>query len=332
MLNLFFNAENLALFAALVLPFLLSLILGPRLIATLRAMKAGQPIRQASLNINAPDHQNKVGTPTMGGIMIVALILLNIILFSRLDNPLILSCTITLSITAALGFLDDYAKITRNNSDGLGGWTKIAIQVFAALLSSCYFYWQSPDAGLLNIPFMGSVNIGLFFIPLAIVTIVAGSNAVNITDGIDGLASGCITITAVAFIFIFRDIQSSIILLSIISACLGFLWFICNPAKIFMGDTGSLSLGALLSTLAVCSHSALSFLIVGLIFVLEALSVIVQVGYFKYSKRKYGQGRRLLRMAPLHHHFEKKGWSETQVCTRFWIVAALFGVIGALAA
>lgn len=314
-------------FMSFILPFIASLMIGPKLIAILTAMKAGQPIREAQKNVNAPKHQAKVGTPTMGGVMIMGLIITNIFLFADLTSPLIHCCLMVLTVTVTLGFLDDYAKITKKSTDGVSGWFKIGLQAFAATAAAFYSYYQIPQASELIIPFYGIVDIGLLYIPLGIIAIIGTSNAVNLTDGLDGLASGCMMIIAIFFLFIIAPRTDTIIMLSIFSACLGFLWFNCNPAKIFMGDTGSLALGGLLGTYALCTGNALILVIAGAVFVAEAVSVMLQVSYFKYTRKKYGEGKRLFLMAPLHHHFEKLGWKETQVCVRFWTIAFLCACI-----
>ncbi len=327
---------SILILLSFIFPFIASLMIGPKLIAALTALKAGQPIRTKTQCANAPEHQAKVGTPTMGGIMIMGLIILSIILFADLTSPLIHCCLLVLAVTTTLGFLDDYAKITKKSSDGVSGWFKIALQALAATAVAFYSFYQIPQASELIIPFYGVLDIGWLYIPLGIVTIIGTSNAVNLTDGLDGLASGCMMIVALAFLFMCPNEMSSIVMLSIFSACMGFLWFNCNPAKIFMGDTGSLALGGLLGTFALCTHSALLLVIVGAVFVAEAISVMLQVGYFKFTRKKYGEGRLLFLMAPLHHHYEKKGWKETQVCVRFWIITflcaclAFFGFVIAL--
>ena len=315
---------------ALVAPFVLSLLIGPRLIAILRAMKAGQPIREARKGVLAPEHQSKVGTPTMGGVMIIGLVLLVTLLVADLTSVRVQCCLIVTAITAFLGFLDDYAKIRRHNSDGVSGWFKIGLQFFAAAACAVYLYLAEPDVCNIHIPFYGSLHIDWLFIPLAILTIIATSNAVNLTDGLDGLASGLMA-PACAFFFIIslsRDLDTiSPLPLATLSACIGFLWFNCHPAKVFMGDTGSLALGGLLGSLAVCTGAELVLIILGGVFVAEASSVVIQVFWFKLTRRLYGEGRRFFRMAPLHHHFEQLGWSETQVCTRFWIIGAIFFIL-----
>ena len=311
-----------------VLPFALSMVIGPKLIAILRAMKAGQPIREARKGVLAPEHQGKVGTPTMGGLMIISLILLSILLFADLADARIHCILLVTCVTAFLGFTDDYAKITKKSTDGVSGWFKIGLQFIAALACGCYLYWRMPELTQLYIPFCGMVDIGFAFIPLALLVIIGSSNAVNLTDGLDGLASGCMIIVSFFYIITLQNAVMNPVMWAVISACAGFLWFNCNPAKVFMGDTGSLSLGGLLGTVAVCTGTPFLLVIIGGVFVAEACSVMIQVFWFKYTRKKYGEGRRFFLMAPIHHHFEKKGWAETQVCVRFWLVTLLLGGLG----
>ena len=321
---------------ALLVPFIGSMLIGPKLIAVLRAMKAGQPIRQACGGVLAPEHQAKVGTPTMGGIMIIGLIMLTSVLFLDMGSPKLQCCLLVMGVTAILGFLDDWAKITKKSTDGVSGWFKIALQAVAAIACAGYLYYLDPAIARVLVPFYGTLDLGIFFIPFAMLVIIGASNAVNLTDGLDGLASGCMVISALAFIIInsfvlFSGTGNSPLgcyLICITSACLGFLWFNAHPAKVFMGDTGSLSLGGALGTVAVCTHSELLLVVVGGVFVAEACSVMIQVGWFKVSRKLYGEPRRFFRMAPIHHHFEKCGWSETQVCVRFWIIAFFLAVLG----
>ena len=316
------------IFIAFVLPFALSLLIGPKMIAILRAMKAGQPIREARKGVLAPEHQSKVGTPTMGGIMIIGLILLFALLFMDLTSVRVQCCLIVIAVTTFLGFLDDYAKIRRHNSDGVSGWFKIGLQFIAAAACAFYLYYAAPGTTRVIVPFYGIVDFGWVFIPLAILTIIATSNAVNLTDGLDGLASGlmvpvCFTMMIMTGIDYGNPCEAlSPLVMAMISVCSGFLWFNCHPAKVFMGDTGSLALGGALGALAVCCGGELLLIIVGGVFVAEATSVVIQVFWFKLTRKLYGEGRRFFRMAPLHHHFEKLGWSETQVCIRFWIIGA----------
>ena len=321
---------------ALVLPFILSLLIAPRMIAILRAMKAGQPIREARKGVLAPEHQSKVGTPTMGGVMIIGLILLYALLFLDLRSVRVQCCLIVMVVTAFLGFLDDFAKIRRHNSDGVSGWFKIGLQFVAAAVCAVYLYIAAPEVTSVIVPFYGVVDFGWFFIPLAILTIIATSNAVNLTDGLDGLASGLMLPACFVIWFTAMPLTKEVayplmpLPMAIASACVGFLWFNCHPAKVFMGDTGSLALGGALGALAVCCGSEFMLIIFGGVFVAEACSVVIQVFWFKLTRKLYGEGRRFFRMAPLHHHFEKLGWSETQVCIRFWIIGCILAIISLL--
>ena len=322
---------GLQLLLALLVPFIGSMLIGPRLIAILRAMKAGQPIREASKGVLAPEHSAKVGTPTMGGLMIIGLIMLTSILFLDMGDPKLQCCLLVMGVTAILGFLDDWAKITKKSTDGVSGWFKIALQAVASLGCAGYLWYLDPTIARVLIPFYGMVDLGMFFIPFAMLVIIGASNAVNLTDGLDGLASGCMVVSCLAFLSLcltFGEVALANYLLCIAAACLGFLWFNAHPAKVFMGDTGSLSLGGALGTVAVCTHTELLLVIIGGVFVAEATSVMIQVGWFKVSRKLYGEGRRFFRMAPIHHHFEKCGWSETQVCVRFWIIAFFLAVFG----
>ena len=316
---------------ALLVPFVGSMLIGPRLIAILRAMKAGQPIREASKGVLAPEHSAKVGTPTMGGLMIIGLIMLTSILFLDMSDPKLQCCLLVMAVTAILGFMDDWAKITKKSTDGVSGWFKIALQAVASLGCASYLYFLDPSIARMLIPFYGILDLGIFFIPFAMLVIIGSSNAVNLTDGLDGLASGCMVVASLAFLSLclsFGQLALANYLLCIAAACLGFLWFNAHPAKVFMGDTGSLSLGGALGTVAVCTHTELLLVIIGGVFVAEACSVMIQVFWFKLTRKMYGEGRRFFRMAPIHHHFEKCGWSETQVCVRFWIISFFLAVLG----
>ncbi len=333
MLNLFADIpDGVLLLCSLLIPLLGSLLIGPWLISVLRALKAGQPIREARRGVLAPEHQSKVGTPTMGGIMLIGLVLVSNLLFNDVLDPRIQCCLLVTMVTAGLGFMDDYAKITAQSTDGVSGWVKIALQAVASLACGTYLYLALPGAGQVFVPFCGMVDIGWLFIPFAMLVIIGASNAVNLTDGLDGLASGCMMIACVGFFIISGSVALNLYLVSMFAACMGFLWFNCHPARVFMGDTGSLSLGGALGAVAVCCHQELLLVIIGGVFVAEASSVMIQVFWFKLSRKLYGEGRRFFRMAPIHHHFEKGGWKETQVCVRFWMVAILLAFAGILLA
>ncbi len=336
MLHLFLRIDPawLHLLAVVVPPFLF-LLLAPGMIRKLRALKAGQPVREAHDDVHAPAHAAKAGTPTMGGILIVGSLLLYALLFLPLDNVYLQCVLLVTAVTAFLGFLDDFAKIKKRSSDGVNAWFKIALQTSAAAAAAVYLYVSDPAITAVLVPFYGSVDLGWLFIPLAILTIIATSNAVNLTDGLDGLASGCMIPAALFFAVIdplFHPVALSGFSLAIASACAAFLWFNCHPAKVFMGDTGSLALGGALGTLAVCTRMEFVLIILAGVFVAEAASVLLQVLWFKLSRRLYGAGRRLFRMAPLHHHFEMCGVRESQVCVRFWLIAWLLFFVAFLVA
>lgn len=326
-----FLSSSLVFHLALILPFIICLCVGPRLIAILRAMKAGQPIREARKGVLAPEHSAKVGTPTMGGVMLIGSVLLVNFLFNDLMDPRLQCCLLVTTLTALLGFMDDYAKITKHSTDGVSGWFKIAIQAVAAVACAFYLYKMVPGITEIMVPYYGMLDLGLFFIPFALLVIIGSSNAVNLTDGLDGLAGSCMVIAAIAFAVIAVAAEAfpcSLFLVSIASACIGFLWFNAHPAKVFMGDTGSLALGGALGTVAICTHSALILVVIGGVFVAEAVSVMIQVMWFKLSRKLYGEGRRFFRMAPIHHHFEKGGVPETQVVARFIIVTFFLALTG----
>lgn len=327
MLNYIFKISgDVMCAAACLLPLALVMAFGPWTIRKLREIKAGQPLREAHGNVHAPDHANKVGTPTMGGVLLIGALLTYSLLFLPLNDPRVQCVLLVTVVTAFLGFLDDYAKVKKHNSDGVNGWFKIALQTAAAAFCAVYLYLVDTSSCNVMVPFYGWINTGWLFIPLAILTIIATSNAVNLTDGLDGLASGCM-LPAALFMGLISSHPClwtenlSYFSMALMGVCAGFLWYNCHPAKVFMGDTGSLALGGALGTLAVCSGMEFFLIIVAGVFVAEAASVVLQVMWFKITRRVYGEGRRFFRMAPLHHHFEKGGMSETQVCVRFWLVS-----------
>lgn len=354
---------------ACALSFAVCLLAGPRVIAILTALKAGQPIRQASeVHKLAELHGKKVGTPTMGGILIIGSAVISTLLFAHPGNPYIAACLGVTIALALLGMADDYLKIKKHTSDGVSGRVKLLVQTVAALaaVSMLYFYGGDAastslaDAGVqartpigelistVSIPFYGPIDIGWLILPFGALVIVGTSNAVNLTDGLDGLASGCTIAAAIAYGVIalaagdalfsspeylniphHRDLgELAVFCMGLVGACMGFLWYNCHPARIFMGDTGSLALGGALGTVAVCTCQEILLLIIGGVFVAEALSVMMQVGWFKVTRRRYGEGRRLFRMTPIHHHFELGGVCETQVITRFWMVGLVLALLG----
>jgi phospho-N-acetylmuramoyl-pentapeptide-transferase len=358
--------ETLRAGVALTVALLISLAIGPRTIAILRLLKAGQPIRKVTI-AGAPDlaemHGKKAGTPTMGGVLIVISLVVPVLLFCDLTNPLVwLLLVVTLGF-AALGAADDFLKITKRNADGLAARHKILGQVALGLFVGAFllflerfgvltveYTWQ--EAGVAHGPVRGYdhllvpfvkwfyPSLGLFFILHAVIVLTASSNAVNLTDGLDGLAIGIMAIVATTFTILtyiacnrglanylmlphVPQAQEVVVFMgALIGACLGFLWFNAYPADMFMGDTGSLTLGGVIGTVALISKQEVLLAIVGGIFVLEALSVIIQVAWFKVTRR------RVFLMSPLHHHYEKKGMAESKIIARFWIVSVLMALIG----
>ncbi|RIY37873.1 phospho-N-acetylmuramoyl-pentapeptide-transferase [Psittacicella gerlachiana] len=327
---------GLSYFGAFILSFLICLVSGPYLIRALHKLKYGQSIRT-----DGPEtHLKKQGTPTMGGVMIIIAVTLSTLIFSSWNNVYIWLTLFVFIGFGAVGYVDDYLKIKRKSSDGLSAKQKYTALSLVSLAPIIILYFlDNPAITHLNIPLLSwSPNIGILFIPLAYFTVVGASNAVNLTDGLDGLAIIPTLLCAVGFGFIAFDVggiclfsgylipetfELTIICVALIGACLGFFWFNSYPAQIFMGDVGSLALGGLLGFLAVLLRQELLLVIMGGVFVVECLSSAIQMVWFKYTKRKYGEGRRVFLMAPLHHHFEKKGLTETKVIARFWVAAFL---------
>ena len=286
----------------------------------------------------------KVGTPTMGGVLILIGILFGTLLWADLSNIYIWVLLWVATSFGLLGAIDDYLKIKRNNSKGISSWAKIIWQIILSLVAVILLIKFSDNENLrdLYFPFLKNLvlHLGLFFIPFAIFIIVGSSNAVNLTDGLDGLATVPVMLVALSFTLICYVVgntvfseylqipyiasvgEASIFCGSIVGSCLGFLWFNAPPAKIFMGDTGSLSLGGSLGAVSIISKHEIVLSIIGGLFVLETASVIIQVISFKLT------GKRVFMMAPLHHHFEKKGWAESTVVIRFWIISIILALIG----
>lgn len=324
-----------------VTALLICLLVGPVMIRLLQKLQIKERIRQ-----DGPEqHQVKSGTPTMGGILILLAFLLSTLLWANLGNPyiwLLISVAVGFGL---IGYADDFMKLKQG--DGMTARAKMLFQIMLALAVGIYLTWFDPQraafATTLYVPFFKQVtpDIGnMAYLFLIVIVVVGTSNAVNLTDGLDGLAIGPIiiamlTYTGIVYItghFKFAEYlnirhikeasELAVLSSSVVGAGLGFLWFNAYPAQMFMGDVGSLSLGGVLGTLAVIAKQELLLLIVGGIFVIEALSVIIQVGYFKYTG-----GKRFFKMAPLHHHFEQKGWEEPKVIVRFWIIAVVLAIV-----
>jgi phospho-N-acetylmuramoyl-pentapeptide-transferase len=340
---------------AAVTALVLSLWLGPIIIAWLKRLKFGQhyvdKAEEAAGGLMGRTTDKK-GTPTMGGILIVAVMDVTALLWAQW-NTLVQLTLLSVVVLAGLGFYDDYAKITQQSNKGTAAHVKLWVQGALALFIAVYL-WRVPSTSRLvaevMVPFVkhpvltGSIGtaIGLLLTSL---TIMGSSNAVNLTDGLDGLAIGCTLIVSFIFLVLtyiagnFRAAdylqvpyvagagELTVFCAAMIGAGLGFWWFNCHPAQVFMGDTGSLALGGALGIVAVLIHQPLLLVIAGGVFVAEALSVMLQTGYFKWSRRRTGQGKRIFLMAPLHHHFEKLGWHESKVVTRFYILGILCGVV-----
>jgi phospho-N-acetylmuramoyl-pentapeptide-transferase len=324
-----------------LLSIAISIYIGPKVIRWLKVIqKHGQPIR-----LDGPvTHFSKAGTPTMGGIIILIPTLFTTLLLANLANIYIWVVLFVLVTFGGLGLIDDYTKITQNDHYGISGKLKLIIQFIVSIIA-CIVVMYSNNIPLthLSFPFFKNLvlELGYFYIPFAAVVVVGSSNAVNLTDGLDGLAVGAILITTGCFGLLSYLIghsvyanylqilyvpcvgELSILCAAIIGSSLGFLWYNAQPAEIFMGDTGSLSIGGVIGIISVIIKQELLLVIIGGVFVIETLSVIIQVYYFKISR-----GKRVFLMAPIHHHFEKKGWPESKVVIRFWILALIFALIG----
>ena len=331
--------------SAAILALVLSFIIGPWIIHTLQKNQIGEEIRRTG----PKSHMKKKGTPTMGGVIIIFAVLLPTLLLAKLNSPFIQIILISTIWMGIIGFIDDYLKVIKKMKKGLIGRYKMAGQLFLGVIIS-YWIMNTPEFQLFNskttIPFLKNVEIDLgIFYPLMVILVITGtSNAVNLTDGLDGLATGLLAICFSVFAAIsyisgrvdFSDYLNIIYLpgageLTIFAsamagACIGYLWFNTAPAEVFMGDTGSLSTGASLGTLAILLKKELLLFIIGGVFVFETISVMLQVFWFKWTKYKNGEGTRLFLMAPIHHHFELKGWPETRVVVRFWIIGLLLAL------
>jgi len=357
-----------AVMAALT-ALLMGLIAGPIVIRRLTALKIGQPIREYAMQT----HLSKSGTPTMGGVLILLCIAISTLLWADLSNRFVWIVLLVTLGFGAIGWADDWRKVVHKDPEGMRSREKYLWQSAIGLIAALYLVFSisessnlrviglfiswvqsgfdvnlPPKAGLL-VPFVKEVSypLGVFgFVILTYLVIVGSSNAVNLTDGLDGLAIMPVVMVGSAlgvFAYVtgsalyskylfFPHIPGSGELLIFCAAMAGsglaFLWFNTHPAQVFMGDVGALALGAALGTVAVIVRQEIVLAIMGGIFVVEALSVMLQVTYFKYTKKRFGQGRRILKMAPLHHHFEKSGWKETQVVVRFWIITMLLCLVG----
>lgn len=340
----FLNIFNYITFrtgAAIFTSFFLTLLIGPAVVRKLRSYK----IQQIEREYGPASHLSKSGTPTMGGLLIFISLVASVLLWGRLDNSYI---WLLLFTTVSLGFagvMDDYTKLVKKNPEGMKSSLKLAIQLFTAIVVVGYLAVNPPNseyATSLIIPYMSKmfINLSVFYFAFAMLVVVGTSNATNLTDGLDGLASGCMVFTAITYgifayvagNFNFADYlkiiyvpgagEITVFMGALIGACMGFLWFNAYPAQVFMGDTSSLFLGGVIGTAALCVKQELLLPIAGGLFVLETVSVMLQMGYFKLT-----HGKRLFKMAPIHHHFELMGIPEPKVIVRFWIVGVVLMLI-----
>jgi phospho-N-acetylmuramoyl-pentapeptide-transferase len=387
-----FNYISFRAAMALLMSLFVSVFIGKRIINKLRNQQIGETVRDLGLS----GQLEKSGTPTMGGIIILAAILIPTLLFAKLQNIYVITMIISIIWLGLIGFLDDYIKVFKKNKEGLKGRFKIIGQIGVGLIVGCILYfsdevvvhkrvpanyclkthetfvthshnqnsgenykWIKTDDMTTTIPFIkgnefnynwliGDSNKSygwLLFIPIVIFIVIAVSNGANMTDGLDGLATGTSAIIGIALfvlayvssnykfadylnVMYIPDAEELVVFISaFIGACIGFLWYNSYPAQVFMGDTGSLALGGIIAVFAVSIRKELLIPVLCGIFLIENLSVILQVGYFKFTKKQFGEGRRIFLMAPLHHHYQKKGIHEAKIVARFWIVAVLLAVV-----
>ncbi len=360
---------------AVLLSFSLCVGLGPWVIRWLRSQKIGDAAQFDQIEIDAM-MAGKKGTPTMGGVLIIASIVATVLLLADLQNFYVLMALLCLLWLGAVGAADDWLKLTaarRSGSrQGLTSREKFLFQIGLGIVL-CYFTYQYgrdvPESHTYFVPFFKNVrwDVGRFnqfmsdwhlaggslainwglvaFICIGTIVLTGSSNAVNLTDGLDGLAAGCTAIVSFAFLLLAMIIgtvslaselyltpvpasgQMAVLAGAMTGACLGFLWYNCNPATVIMGDTGALAMGGLLGYIAIVVRQELMLLLIGGIFALEAISVLIQVSYFKYTRIRFGEGRRVFLMSPLHHHFQRKGWTETKVVVRFWLIGAILAAM-----
>ena len=353
---------------AAVTALLLSWLLGPRVIRWLKQLNFGQEYQdRAAVAGNLTRSSDKKGTPTMGGLLIVATLTTTTLLWADFrgkdGGPLVSLTLLAVVVLCGLGFYDDYMKVTKSSAGGAKSRVKLWVQ-FALALFVAFYLWKLPATSELRFPqhktaivsnlvstvmlpfykypIHAGVIVGLLLVAL---TIVGSSNAVNLTDGLDGLAIGCTLIVSFVFLvmtYLAGNVKTAeylqipyvagageltVFCAAMIGAGMGFLWFNCHPAQVFMGDTGSLALGGALGVIAVLIHQPFVLFIAGGVFVMEAMSVILQTGWFRYTRKRYGTGQRIFLMSPIHHHFEKKNWHESQVVMRFYILCVLCAVV-----
>ena len=342
-----FRFQTFRAAGAVVTAFLVAFYLGPAIIRRLRLLKVGQVVRTEG----PQTHLGKSGTPTMGGVLIVLATVIPTLLWAPLDNQYTMAAMLVLTVLAALGFMDDYLKVVRKKTEGLVGRYKIVGQLTVGLLlgvSLILFPLGEVPSTWTQIPFIKTWHVAFspwLYVLFVAFVVVAFSNAVNLTDGLDGLAAGLSAIAAITF-GIFAYIMGradtsdylnvfylpgagelAIFCIALAGGCMGFLWYNAHPAEVFMGDTGSLAIGGVLAAVAIMLKSEFLLVIIGGVFVAETVSVASQTLYFKWTKRRTGTGRRIFRMAPLHHHFEQIGWHESKVIIRFWIMGIILAFV-----
>ncbi len=332
---------------AVVTSLLIAFALGPVVIRRLQRGEVGQVVRESG----PATHHGKAGTPTMGGTIIIGAAAISTLLWAQLTNWYIIVALISFVWMGAIGFLDDYLKVVQHKTRGLVARYKMIGQWSFGLLLGAFLLWHpiSPHPTTwTTVPFFSNYA-AVFAAPVFVLftgAVVSGSsNAVNLTDGLDGLAAGLVAISAVTlgifayiagrtdtsnylgFFYLPGAGELTIFAVALAGAAIGFLWFNAHPAQVFMGDTGSLALGGALGVMAILLKAEFLLVIVGGVFVMETLSVALQVAYFKYTRRRFGEGRRIFKMAPIHHHFEQVGWPEPKVVIRFWILGVLFAML-----
>ena len=316
----------------------ISFVFGPRLIELLKKFKARQQVREDG----PKSHLSKSGTPVMGGVLIILSVVIAVVLWQDFGSGYTWIVLLSLVAFGLIGFLDDFLKVSKRNSAGLRAGVKFVGQILISLSLVLYLYFtRSGESSYLFLPFIKApvLDLQAAYIPFAVVLLVGTSNAVNLTDGLDGLATGLLILVGISFAlltyltgradyaaylqipYIEGSGELTIMCLALVGACVGFLWYNSHPAEVFMGDTGSLSLGGAIGIIALIIKKEILLIVVGGVFVLEALSVIIQVVSYKLT------GRRVFKMAPLHHHFEILGWAESKVVVRFWILGGLFSII-----
>jgi phospho-N-acetylmuramoyl-pentapeptide-transferase len=349
-----FRYQTFRLTLAIVTSFFILMAFAPPVIRVLRKLNVRGGANFDNKTVNAI-FADRAATPTMGGVLILPAVILSTLVWADIGNFYVIMGLVTVAWLGVLGGVDDYLKMAKRSRDGLRAWEKLVFQIALAAILAYFLYQMGativlPEDGngiALNLPFYKfPIHLGLWVFMFVAVLVVSGtSNAVNLTDGMDGLAIGSMVPPTIVFLIISyiagRVDYSAYLFLphvpgvgelaifcgALLGACLGFLWYNCSPAQVFMGDTGSLALGGAIGYVALATRQEALLLVAGGVFVLEALSVMTQVGYFKLTRRLGGEGRRIFRMSPLHYHFKLGGWTETQTVVRFWLLGAMFAAL-----